>query len=179
MAAPAVGAELAIMNVVGAMTIAATSVDGFDFCKRHTVTVVAGNRIVGTVKRKVRLQTMVEGPQIPGNRVVAATTLICKVTFVRVVIAMAGNMPAMVAMAPVISVTENRERFGRVSIFYGARTPDDILYRAELERWRGVPRWCGNPRPGVGQDNVRVMDFTARESTEDQRRIEEFLEDVL
>lgn len=30
-----------------------------------------------------------------------------------------------------------RERFGRVVILYGARTPEDILYRRELEKWRG------------------------------------------
>lgn len=31
----------------------------------------------------------------------------------------------------------HRRRFGRVCIFYGARTPDDLLYKAELKRWRG------------------------------------------
>lgn len=30
-----------------------------------------------------------------------------------------------------------RKRFGRVIILYGARTPADILYRKELEKWRG------------------------------------------
>ncbi len=51
----------------------------------------------------------------------------------------------------------NRERFGRVMVLYGARTPEDILYRKELERWRGrfdmdvlvtvdraTGRWSGN-----------------------------------
>lgn len=31
----------------------------------------------------------------------------------------------------------NRERFGRVMVLYGARTPEDILFKKELERWRG------------------------------------------
>lgn len=31
----------------------------------------------------------------------------------------------------------NRERFGRVAVLYGARTPEDILFKKELERWRG------------------------------------------
>lgn len=31
----------------------------------------------------------------------------------------------------------HRRRYGRVCIFYGARTPEDILYKAELKRWRG------------------------------------------
>jgi len=34
-------------------------------------------------------------------------------------------------------VLANRSRYGAVCIFYGARTPDDILYRDELEQWRG------------------------------------------
>lgn len=29
-----------------------------------------------------------------------------------------------------------REKFGKVAILYGARTPDDILFRKEVERWR-------------------------------------------
>jgi NAD(P)H-flavin reductase len=29
-----------------------------------------------------------------------------------------------------------RERFGRVSLLYGARTPREMLFRRELERWR-------------------------------------------
>lgn len=31
----------------------------------------------------------------------------------------------------------NRDRFGRVVVLYGARTPEDILFKKELERWRG------------------------------------------
>ncbi|HSV29438.1 MAG TPA: Ni/Fe hydrogenase subunit gamma, partial [Candidatus Omnitrophota bacterium] len=31
----------------------------------------------------------------------------------------------------------NRERFGRVVVLYGARTPEDILFKKEVERWRG------------------------------------------
>ncbi|MBX9634211.1 MAG: FAD/NAD(P)-binding protein [Magnetospirillum sp.] len=31
----------------------------------------------------------------------------------------------------------NRDRYGRVMVLYGARTPEDILYKKELERWRG------------------------------------------
>ncbi len=29
-----------------------------------------------------------------------------------------------------------RSRFGRVAVLVGARTPDDVLYRAELDEWR-------------------------------------------
>jgi NAD(P)H-flavin reductase len=34
-------------------------------------------------------------------------------------------------------VLANRGRYGRLVLLYGARTPNDILYRKELERWRG------------------------------------------
>ncbi|MBF0334548.1 MAG: FAD/NAD(P)-binding protein [Alphaproteobacteria bacterium] len=51
----------------------------------------------------------------------------------------------------------NRDKFGKLVILYGARTADDILFRKELERWRGrfdvevkvtvdraTDRWAGN-----------------------------------
>lgn len=41
-------------------------------------------------------------------------------------------------LRPVIyEVLRERERFKRVSLLYGARTPDDLLFRRELEDWRG------------------------------------------
>jgi NAD(P)H-flavin reductase len=35
-------------------------------------------------------------------------------------------------------ITE-RERYGRVAFLYGARSPDDLLYRPEIETWRQRP----------------------------------------
>ena len=32
---------------------------------------------------------------------------------------------------------ENRDKYGRISLCYGARTPDEMLYVKELESWRG------------------------------------------
>lgn len=32
-----------------------------------------------------------------------------------------------------------RERYGRVALLYGARSPEDLLYRRELESWRRLP----------------------------------------
>ncbi len=57
----------------------------------------------------------------------------------------AGNDVVIVAggvgLAPVRPVIHRllaeRERYGNISILYGARTPDDILYLKELEKWRG------------------------------------------
>lgn len=56
-------------------------------------------------------------------------------------------------------VIANRNRYGRLVLLYGARTPNDILYRKEIERWRGrfdvdvlitVDRSTGNWRGHVG-----------------------------
>ncbi|UCC78240.1 MAG: FAD/NAD(P)-binding protein [Candidatus Zixiibacteriota bacterium] len=51
----------------------------------------------------------------------------------------------------------DRKSFGKIILMYGARTPDDILYRQELEKWRsrfdltvdatvdrGISGWAGN-----------------------------------
>lgn len=32
---------------------------------------------------------------------------------------------------------KNREKYRKIVLLYGARTPEDILYKHELERWRG------------------------------------------
>lgn len=34
-----------------------------------------------------------------------------------------------------------RERYGSISLLYGARTPGDLVFRRELERWRGRLDW--------------------------------------
>jgi NAD(P)H-flavin reductase len=40
-------------------------------------------------------------------------------------------------LRPVLyDVLAHRERYGRVALLYGARTPADLVFRAELERWR-------------------------------------------
>jgi NAD(P)H-flavin reductase len=44
-----------------------------------------------------------------------------------------GLAPLRSAMYQVIS---QRENYGKVVLLYGARTPEDILYRRELEHWR-------------------------------------------
>jgi len=44
-----------------------------------------------------------------------------------------GLAPLRSAMYQIIA---QREKYGRVVLLYGARTPEDILYRKELENWR-------------------------------------------
>jgi NAD(P)H-flavin reductase len=44
-----------------------------------------------------------------------------------------GLAPLRSAMYQAIS---HREKYGKVALLYGARTPEDILYRREVEHWR-------------------------------------------
>ncbi|UCE32317.1 MAG: FAD/NAD(P)-binding protein [Burkholderiales bacterium] len=46
----------------------------------------------------------------------------------------------MAPLRPVIHhAMEQRASFGRVALLYGARTPQDLLYTRELQRWRREP----------------------------------------
>lgn len=67
-----------------------------------------------------------------------------------------GLAPLRPAMYQVLA---KREKFGRVVLLYGTRTPQDMLYTAELKRWGGkfdlevyvtVDRATGNWRGNVG-----------------------------
>jgi NAD(P)H-flavin reductase len=37
----------------------------------------------------------------------------------------------------IYQILANRHKYGNVCILYGARTPEDILYRKQVEKWRG------------------------------------------
>jgi NAD(P)H-flavin reductase len=64
----------------------------------------------------------------------------------------------------------HRKQYGQINILYGARTPMDILYRRQLERWRGrldlnvevtvdrgSPDWRGDV--GVVTELIRMATF--------------------
>ncbi len=75
------------------------------------------------------------------------------------VVIVAGGI-GLAPLRPVIYyVLNHREKFGKVVILYGARTPEDILYLKEIESWRKrldlevlvtVDRATGNWRGNVG-----------------------------
>lgn len=51
------------------------------------------------------------------------------------VVLLAGGI-GMAPLRPVMyHLLANRQRYGRVVLLYGSRTPDDVLYRAELKKW--------------------------------------------
>lgn len=51
-----------------------------------------------------------------------------------------GGGIGMAPLRPIIKYIErNREKFGRVNILYGARTPKDLLYKYELDSYNNIP----------------------------------------
>jgi len=53
------------------------------------------------------------------------------------VVIVAGGIGLAPLRPAIYHVLNQREKYGSVCIYYGARNPADILYRAELEKWRG------------------------------------------
>ena len=52
------------------------------------------------------------------------------------VVLVAGGL-GLAPLRPVLyTIAANRSRYGRVSLVVGARTPDIVLYRPEIDRWR-------------------------------------------
>jgi NAD(P)H-flavin reductase len=53
------------------------------------------------------------------------------------VLVVAGGL-GLAPLRPVVyEVLRRRAEFRHVAVLYGARSPEDVLYRRELERWRG------------------------------------------
>ncbi len=75
------------------------------------------------------------------------------------IVIIAGGI-GLAPLRPVIYHTlANRDKYGKVVLLYGARTPEDILFWKELEKWRSrfdmeihitVDRATGNWRGNVG-----------------------------
>jgi NAD(P)H-flavin reductase len=55
------------------------------------------------------------------------------------IVIVAGGIGLAPLRSTLYQIIAQRERYGRVSLIYGARTPDDILYRKECERWQRQP----------------------------------------
>jgi NAD(P)H-flavin reductase len=69
----------------------------------------------------------------------------------RDVVVVAGGL-GLAPLRPVIhALLERRERHGRVMLLYGGRSPSELLFRDELEEWRGtfdVELIVDAPEPG-------------------------------
>jgi NAD(P)H-flavin reductase len=55
----------------------------------------------------------------------------------RDVLVIAGGLGLAPLRPAILRLLAHRADYGRVTILYGARSPADLLYREELERWRG------------------------------------------
>jgi NAD(P)H-flavin reductase len=73
------------------------------------------------------------------------------------VVVVAGGIGLAPLRPALYQLLARREKYGRIVLLYGARTPGDILYRRQLEKWRGhfdlevhvavdraTPGWRGN-----------------------------------
>ncbi len=75
------------------------------------------------------------------------------------IILVAGGI-GLAPLRPVLhSFISHRDKYGKIILLYGARTPEDLLYKKELEQWRGcfdfdvkviVDSATGNWRSNVG-----------------------------
>ena len=54
----------------------------------------------------------------------------------RDVVIVAGGIGLAPLRPALYAIMAEREKYGRLVLMYGTRTPDDILFRKELERWR-------------------------------------------
>lgn len=91
MAAAAVGTKFAVMDVVRAMTVAAVPVDALDLVQGYSMAVVAGDLDMSAVQREVGLLVVIEGPDVPGNGVVAAVAAIPEISSMRIVVTVARH----------------------------------------------------------------------------------------
>jgi NAD(P)H-flavin reductase len=55
----------------------------------------------------------------------------------RDVLVVAGGLGLAPLRPAILRLLASRDDYGRVTVLYGARSPADILYREELQRWRG------------------------------------------
>lgn len=89
------------------------------------------------------------------------------------VVIVAGGIGLAPLRSALYHLLNNRGDYGNVVLLYGTRTPQDILFRSELERWRarfdlevhvtvdrGSPAWHGNV--GVVTTLIHKAPFTPR-----------------
>jgi NAD(P)H-flavin reductase len=55
------------------------------------------------------------------------------------VVVIAGGLGLAPLRPAIHHLLDHRDRYGRVSLLYGGRAPDELIYTDELERWRDRP----------------------------------------
>jgi NAD(P)H-flavin reductase len=83
----------------------------------------------------------------------------CRDSLGKDIVIIAGGIGLAPLRPAIYHLLDNRGRYGRIVILYGARTPIDLLYKNELMKWRGrfdvevditVDRTQGNWRANIG-----------------------------
>jgi len=122
----------------------------------HPETLLHTTRAVGTVTKamkKMKAGDMigVRGPFGAGWPIESAKG--------RDVVIVAGGIGLAPLRSSMYQLLARREEFGKIVLLYGTRTPDDILFRKELEKWRArldlevyitVDRAAGSWKGNVG-----------------------------
>jgi NAD(P)H-flavin reductase len=55
----------------------------------------------------------------------------------RDVVVVAGGIGLAPLRSAIYRLLADRERYGKVAVLYGGRSPEELLYREEIEHWRG------------------------------------------
>ncbi len=112
---------------VGEVPISISGDPGKDQCLIHTT------RAVGTVTRA--MQKLHKGATL-GVRGPYGTHWPVKEAEGSDIVIIAGGIGLAPLRSALYRILEHREKYGKVQLLYGARTPADILYKNELEHWR-------------------------------------------
>ncbi len=69
------------------------------------------------------------------------------------VVYVAGGIGLIPLRSSIMRVMQNKEKFGRILLFLGARTPQELMYQYNLEEWKAAPGFethitIDNPVPG-------------------------------
>lgn len=88
------------------------------------------------------------------------------------VVIVAGGIGLAPLRSALYHLLAHREQYGRIVLLYGARTPRDLLYRRELERWRGrfdleVEVTVDSAKPEDWRGNVGVVTMLIPRTTFD------------
>jgi NAD(P)H-flavin reductase len=85
------------------------------------------------------------------------------------VILVAGGIGLAPLRPTIYALLANRNRFGAITLLYGARTPDDLLYTSQFEGWRRqglyvqttvdrtTQAWQGHVRPHPGSGRFHFL----------------------
>lgn len=130
-------------------------------------------RAVGTVSKAL---DACKAGDVIGVRGPFGTIWPVEAAYGRDLVFVAGGVGLAPLRPAIYHAMAHRQRFGRVMVLYGARTPEDILYKKELERWRGrfdmdvvvtvdraTGKWGGNV--GVVTTLVAKGGFDPQQST--------------